>query len=286
MRQDPNLTVVEQPGLNVGYLAINTEKKPFDNVLVRKAIYHALNRVSYLKALYENEAVLNLNPLPIGQWGFNSSITDYDYSIETAKQLLKEAGLANGFSVQLWTLPVARSYNPSGKRMGEMMQSDLAKVGIKAQLKTFDWATYLEGVRRGDHELAQFGWNSDTTDPDTFLAGLLSCSALKAGSNQARWCYKPYDKIVTKAKGLTNHAERKKLYEQAQVIFHEQVPWVPLVTAVNFRAMSKNVTGYKMSALNLDYFESVDLASKQSLELSRDGSACYNEIPSLRSQNR
>jgi dipeptide transport system substrate-binding protein len=259
MKKDPNLTVIEQPGLNVGYLALNTLKKPLNNVDVRKAIYHALNRESYVKALYEGEAVLNGNPLPQGIWSYNKKIIDYPHNTEIAKQLLTKAGFPDGFKIQLWTLPVTRAYNPNGKRMGEMMQSDLAKVGIKAELKSYDWAAYLEGVRRGDHEMAQFGWNAETSDPHNFLYGLLSCSAVKAQANQAEWCFQPYDKLVTKAKELTNQAERKKLYEQAQVIFHEQVPWVPLVTAVNVRVMSKNVTGYKMSALNLDYFETVDL---------------------------
>lgn len=260
MKSDPALKVTEIQMLNLGYLALNTTKKPLDNLLVRKAIYHALNRKSYLDAVYLGHAVLNKNPLPILQWSFNKSIKDYEYDPEKAKSLLKEAGLPNGFTLDLWTLPVSRAYNPNGKRMGEMMQADLAKVGITVTMKTLDWPSYLTKRKTGDYSLFQFGWNSDNGDPDNFLYYMLSCDSVGQGANQAQWCYKPYDDLVTKAKRLTTQAQRTKLYEEAQVIFHEQVPFVPIATAFSYRGMSKKVKGYKMAAVGVnDYFDTVDL---------------------------
>ena len=85
-----------------------------------------------------------------------------------AKALLKQAGYPNGFETEIWTLPVSRPYNPNGKKMGEMMQQDLAKIGIKAKLITYDWPTYLAKSRKGEHQMIQMGWTGDNGDPDNF----------------------------------------------------------------------------------------------------------------------
>jgi len=136
LRSDAKLTVMEQEGLNVGYLAFNVEKKPFNNPDVRRAISHALNRQSYIDAIYLGNAVVAKNPIPPSMWSYNDKVVDYDYDIAKAKELLKKAGFPNGFDANLWYIPVSRPYNPNGKKMGEMIQADLAKIGIKLNLVT------------------------------------------------------------------------------------------------------------------------------------------------------
>ena len=262
MSVNPKMSVEEQTSLNVSFLALNTTKKPLDNVLVRRAINHAVNKKSYIDAVFLGRAVLNPNPLPPKQWGYNSKIIDYDYNPTKAKELLKEAGLPNGFEMEMWTLPVSRPYNPNGKRMGEMMQADLAKVGIKVRLVTFDWPTYIAKQRAGEHQTTQIGWLSDNADPDNFLYGILSCSAIKGGANQARWCNKSFDKLVEKAKRVNKQSERTKLYEEAQVIFHKEAPWVVIGTSKLYRAFSKRVLNFRMDAFGHDNFDHVDIEPK------------------------
>ncbi len=259
MRKDTRLQVIEKPGMNVGYLAMNTSKAPFDNVLVRQAVNHALNRKSYLEAIYLGNAVQATNPLPPTVWSYNKSIKDYDYSPDKAKALLAKAGFAKGFATELWTLPVSRPYNPNGKKMGEMMQADLAKVGIQVKLLSYDWPTYLDKTRKGEHSMAQLGWTGDNGDPDNFLNMLLGCPSVIGGSNVARWCFKPFDDLVQKARVVTGRPGRTKLYEEAQAIFKKEAPWVTLAHAVVYRAMVKGVQGYKIDPFGADYFYEVDL---------------------------
>jgi dipeptide transport system substrate-binding protein len=262
MAKNPKMSLEERPALNVSYLVLNVKKKPLDNVLVRRAINHAMNKKAYIDAIFLGRAELNPNPLPLAQWGFNSQITDFEYNPAKAKELLKQAGHPNGFEIELWTLPVSRPYNPNGKRMGEMMQADLAKVGIRAKLVTFDWPTYVAKQRSGEQVMMQIGWNSDNADPDNFLYGTLSCAAVKGGANQAQWCNKAYDKLVEKAKRISSQEERRKLYEEAQVIFHKDIPWVVIGTSKMYRAFSKRVINFHMTAFGLDPFESVDISAK------------------------
>ena len=258
MKKDSNLKVLEAAGLNVGYLGMNMDKKPFSDLKVRKAINYALNKESYIKAIYLGQGKVAKNPLPPTMWSFNNKISDYDYNPELAKKLLHEAGYDKGFDTELWALPVPRPYIPDGKKMAEMMQADLAKVGIRAKIVSYDWPTYLSKTKNGEHQLVQMGWTGDNGDPDNFLGVLLSCPAVKAGSNLAHWCSKRFDKLVEAGKRTSNMKVRTQKYEEAQKVFHEEVPWVTLANAIVFRAQRKNVVGYKIDPFGTDYFYYVD----------------------------
>jgi dipeptide transport system substrate-binding protein len=257
MQKNPKLTVISDAGLNIGFLAMNVTKKPFNNVLVRQAISHALDKKTYIAAIYMGNATIAKNLIPPTVWSYNNAIVDYDYNIAKAKELLKKAGFPNGFETEMWTLPVARPYNPNGKKMGELMQADLAKIGIKVKLISYDWPTYLEKSKTGAHSLIQFGWNGDNGDPDNFFNVLLSCSAVKAGSNYARWCNDKFNKLILDAKTATDFKTRTKLYEQAQVVIHDEAPVVNIAHSKAFKAMAKNIKGYKIDPLGLDYLTNV-----------------------------
>jgi dipeptide transport system substrate-binding protein len=259
MAKDLNINIIQGPGLNVGYLAMNVQKKPFDNVLVRRAINHALDKASYINAIYLGEAILAKNPLPPTMWSYNKEIIDYEYNPEKARELLKQAGFENGFETEIWTLPVTRPYNPNGKKMGEMMQMDLAKVGIKAKLITYDWSTYLEKSRAGEHAMIQLGWTGDNGDPDNFLNVLLGCAGVANGANVAKWCNKEFNDLILKAKSISDQKEREKLYKKAQEIVKLEAPWVPLAHSLVFRAMSTKVNGYVLDPLGGDSFYNIGL---------------------------
>jgi dipeptide transport system substrate-binding protein len=260
MRKDPKITVLEQPGLNVGYLAYNTTKKPFDDVRVRKAVNMAIDKKGIVDAVYLGSGIPATNPIPPSMWSYNKSVKDDAYNPEEAKKLLAAAGLAGGFSTDLWAMPVQRPYNPNAKRIAELMQADLAKVGIKAEIKSFEWGEYRKRMQAGEHQMGMLGWTGDNGDPDNFLHTLLGCDAANSGgSNVAKFCYKPFEDLVLKAKVTTDVKERTKLYEQAQVIFKEQAPWFTIAHAVQLKPMSKNVIDFKLSPFGRHSFYGVDI---------------------------
>ncbi len=261
IRKDPNVVVLEQPGLNVGYLAYNTTKKPFDDVRVRKAVNMAINKKAIVDAVYLGTGVPATNPIPPTQWSYNKSIKDDAFNPEEAKKLLAAAGLKDGFTTDLWAMPVQRPYNPNAKRIAELMQADLAKVGIKAEIKSFEWGEYRKRMQAGEHQMGMLGWTGDNGDPDNFLNTLLGCSAAKNnGSNVAKFCYQPFEDLVQKAKVVSNPAERTKLYEQAQVIFKQQAPWFTIAHAVQIKPVRKEVIGFKLSPFGRHSFYGVDMA--------------------------
>jgi len=260
IRKDANVQVLEQAGLNVGYLAYNTTKKPFDDVRVRKAINMSIDKNAIISAVYLSTGVAAINPIPPSMWSYNKAIKDDAFNPAEAKKLLAAAGYPNGFSTDLWAMPVQRPYNPNAKRIAELMQADLVKVGVTAEIKSFEWGEYRKRMQAGEHQMGMLGWTGDNGDPDNFLDTLLGCDSAKTnGSNVAKFCYQPYEEIVSKAKVVTGVAERTKLYEQAQVIFKEQAPWFTIAHAVQLKPVRKEVLDFKLSPFGRHTFYGVDI---------------------------
>lgn len=262
IKKQKGITLAEEKGLNIGYLAMNTEKPPFNNPLVRQAIAHALNKEAYVKAIYLGNADAAINPYPSSMWSYNKNVSVYAYDPEKAKALLKQAGLEHGFSTTIWTLPVSRPYNPNGRKMGEMMQQDLAKVGIKVELLSFDWGTYLDKVKNGEHDMVQLGWAGDNGDPDNFLYTLFSCDSVKRGSNNSRYCKENFDQHIQQARIESNFLVRESLYQEALNILSKDSPIVPIAHARVFRALKDNVNGYVMSPFDVDNFYQLSITQK------------------------
>ena len=260
MRKDPNVVMLEQPGLNIGYLAYNTTKKPFDDVRVRKAINMAIDKKAIISAVYLSTGLAAINPIPPTQWSYNKSIKDDAFDPAAAKKALAAAGYPNGFTTDLWAMPVSRPYNPNAKRIAELMQADLAKIGVKAEIKSFEWGEYRKRMQAGEHQMGMMGWTGDNGDPDNFLNNLLGCDSAKTnGSNVAKFCYQPFEDLVKKAKVVSNPAERTKLYEKAQVIFKEQAPWFTIAHAVQLAPVRKEVIDFKLSPFGRHTFYGVDM---------------------------
>jgi dipeptide transport system substrate-binding protein len=257
LKADTDLKVDEQAGLNVGYLAYNTMMAPFDKVEVRKALNMSFNKKAMLEAVYQGNAEAAINPIPPTMWGYNKDVKDDPYDPEKAKQMLAAAGVKD-LHMKIWAMPVSRPYNPNGRRMAELMQADLAKVGVTADIDTMDWAQYLKtlGSKTRDGAM-QAGWTGDNGDPDNFMGTLLGCDAIPS-NNYSNWCDKDFDALIKKAKQTSDQAERAKIYEQAEVIFKQQAPWFTVAHSEVFMPMNKKVTGFTMDPLGLHRFDNVD----------------------------
>lgn len=259
MRADPNINVVSREGLNVGYLGYNTKMPPFDKPEVRKALNMAMNKQAIIDAVFQGAGTVAKNPIPPTMWSYNNAIVDDPYDPEAAKAMLEKAGVKD-LSMKIWAMPVQRPYNPNARRMAEIIQADFSKVGVKADIVSYEWGEYLERSKAEDRDGAiLMGWTGDNGDPDNFLAVLLGCDGV-GNANRAQWCNKEFDDLIKKAKETSDHAERIKLYEQAQVIFKEQAPWATIAHSVVNEPISTRVQGYKIDPLGGHIFYGVSLS--------------------------
>ncbi len=259
MKADPDLNMLEQEGLNVGYLAYNTKQAPFDNPMVRKALNMAMDKQAIIDVVFQGSGKVAKNPIPPTMWSYDDAVVDDTYDPEAAKKMLDEAGVKD-LSMKVWAMPVQRPYNPNARRMAELIQSDFEKVGVKVEIVSYEWGEYLERSKAEDRDGAVLlGWTGDNGDPDNFLAVLLGCDGV-GGANRAQWCYQPFEDLIQKAKVTSDMAERTKLYEEAQVVFKEQDPWATIAHSVVFMPVRKEVTGYKVHPLGGHIFYGVDIA--------------------------
>jgi dipeptide transport system substrate-binding protein len=259
MQKDPTLQVISQPGLNIAYWAFNTQKPPFDKKAVRQALSMAIDKAAIIKDVYLGAGTAAKNLIPPTLWSYNDNVKDYPHDPEKAKALLKGAGVATPLEIDLWYMPVQRPYNPNAKRIAEMMQADLAKIGVNAKLVTYEWGEYRKRAQQGEPMTVQLGWTGDNGDPDNFFF-LHGCAAARpGGQNLSKWCNKDFDDRFNKAKKLTDQKERAKLYGEMQVIDHEEAPDFKIAHSVVYEAMRKGVTGFKQSPFGAHQFNGVDV---------------------------
>jgi dipeptide transport system substrate-binding protein len=261
MSKDASITLLSQAGLNIGYMAMNAQKPPFDKVEVRKAIAMAIDRDAILKEVYQGAGQKAKNPIPPTMWSYDDSTVDHEYNVEKAKEMLAAAGVKD-LATDLWWMPVQRPYNPNAKRMGEMIQADLAKVGITATLVSYEWGEYRKRMQAGEHQMGFLGWTGDNGDPDNFLAVLLGCDkdGKPNANNIPKWCDAAFQAAIVKAAEITDMGERTKLYMDAQKIVAAQVPWLNIAHSTVFEPVRKEVSGYKISPFGAHEFQNVDIA--------------------------
>jgi dipeptide transport system substrate-binding protein len=259
IRAHPDVNLLEQEGLNVGYLAFNAEKEPYTDKRVRQALNMAIDKQAILDAVFQGSGKVAKNPIPPTIWSYNDAVEDYPYDPDAARKLLDEAGVSD-LKTDIWAMPVQRPYNPNARRMAELIQADWAKIGVEAEIVSYEWGEYLDRSKDGEHQTVLLGWTGDNGDPDNFLYVLLGCEAI-GGTNRARWCYQPFDDLLVEAKRTSDQAERTRLYEEAQVVFKEEAPWVTIAHSVVFMPVRKEVIDYKIDPFGGHIFYGVDLAS-------------------------
>ena len=277
-----DLYVMTRPALNTGYLAFSYKIVEFQDVRVREAIAHAINRQGLIENFYGAYGEVATNFLPPLIWGHDDSIVDWEYNPELSRELLAEAGFPDGLSevtiapdtkipLTLYYMPVTRFYYPSPKEIGEGMAADLANAGFDVQLELAgDWPTYLGLRREGNlNGLYMLGWGGDNGDPDNFLNYFFGfAGADKVGDDPAAWVKSPEARegwyantdvayLLYQASITPDQAEREAMYKQVENLLHDDVArlWVahnntPLV-------FSSSVSGYVPQPVGADYFEGV-----------------------------
>ncbi len=258
VESDSNLKLYKRTANNVGYLGFNTQKAPFDDPKVRVAMNYAVNKEALITGLYNNLAVPAKGALPPGYLGYNDSVQEYSYNPEKAKQLLAEAGYEEGFTFDLWTMPVARPYMPDPQKAAEVLQADFAKIGLTANIVSMEWATYLDETTKGKHDVFMLGWSGTNGDPDYFLNPLLSKNSIPGG-NRAQYANDEVTELLIKATEVTDVAERESMYQKALEIMHNEAPWIPLVHNTPVLASGSNVLNYVPHPSTSESLAEVDL---------------------------
>lgn len=224
IKQNESLVLQESPGLMHTYLVANHLKPPLDNVKVRKAIFHAINREALVKAFWEGATVAKgvMSPFMLG---FHDGLAWPEYDPENARQLLTEAGFPNGFKTSLMTYNAGRTHTPEPRKAAEAIQADLAKVGIDVEIILIEAGTLIPMLRAAEHELHLAGFNPLIPDPWTIMYTQFDSRRAVEGSAQNFAFYRnpDVDALNDKATRTANQDERVEAYRNLQEILLRDV---------------------------------------------------------------
>jgi ABC-type transport system substrate-binding protein len=227
--------------VNTTYIAINITQPPFDNVLVRQALNHAIDKQRIVQLLNGRATVAN-QVLPPLMPGYDSSYTGYDYDPDKAKELLIEAGLGEGFETSIHCIAV----DPQPK-LCESFQQDLAKVGITLTINTLAAPNVIEDAGNGDAALVWSGglaWTQDYPDPDDFYAPILGCdSNIPGGWNWSRYCNETVHAQSVELLAMTDRSARLEAYKPMFKAIMDDAVWVPVINGQYTVAHSDKLHG-------------------------------------------
>ena len=245
LRNNPKFSLHDTGEGTLGWLGVllNTAKAPLDNKKLRQAIAHGINKEVIHKAVFAGLGAPDNGYLPKGHWAYvpDSELGGYRYDPARAKQLLTEAGHANGVELT-WTIGTLL---PEFTRYAELAQHDLAKVGIRVKLRSIEWATYVQEVTgQRNFELASDGFGG-RADPDLQLGVAFGPNS---SGNKMRYIHPRVTELFELGRATTNQARRKQYYTELQKFLMDDVPAIRLNSFPTVWGASPKVSGIQVTA--------------------------------------
>ncbi|MFH1742734.1 MAG: ABC transporter substrate-binding protein [bacterium] len=241
LKGNKELVLHRQPGQNVGFAVLNTSRPPFDNKLVRQALNYAVDKKNLCEHLFDGLAIPAKGVLPPGIPGYDPLLPGYEFDPEKSTALFAQAGYPHGFEIEICTYSIPRPYNPMGTRLAEILQENLARVGVRATIKQMEWAAHLEAVRNHEFTLALIGWMGDNGDPDNFMY-----TRLGDPNNPGLFHNDRFSQLLAQAQETYDEAQRIEMYQEAERIVVEECPWIFLNHFEDLAVTHSSVRGLRL----------------------------------------
>ncbi|MCU6668910.1 peptide ABC transporter substrate-binding protein SapA [Enterobacteriaceae bacterium H4N4] len=265
LRDDPRLRLTLRPGMNIAYLAFNTNKPPLNNPAVRHALALAINNQRLMQSIYYGTAETAASILPRASWAYDSEAKITEYNPDKAREQLKALGASN-LTLQLWVPTSSQPWNPSPLKTAELLQADLAQVGVKVVIVPVEGRFQEARLMDMNHDLTLSGWATDSNDPDSFFRPLLSCAAIDSQTNYAHWCHREFDGILRKALSTQQLAARIDAYDEAQQILANELPVLPLASSLRLQAYRYDIKGLVLSPFGNASFAGVSRVEQEEVK--------------------
>ncbi|WJD48642.1 ABC transporter substrate-binding protein SapA [Enterobacter sp. PGRG2] len=263
LRDDPRLRLTLRPGMNIAYLAFNTDKPPLNNPQVRHALALAINNQRLMQSIYYGTAETAASILPRASWAYDNEAKITEYNPDEARARLKALGLEN-MTLELWVPTSSQAWNPSPLKTAELIQADMAQVGVTVKIVPVEGRFQEARLMDMNHDLTLSGWSTDSNDPDSFFRPLLSCAAIESQTNFAHWCHREFDNVLQKALRSQQLASRIEAYDEAQTILARELPVLPLASSLRLQAYRYDMKGLVLSPFGNASFAGVSREKEHS----------------------
>ncbi len=260
LEREPDLEVLHAPGTVLGYLAFNTRDPVLKDVRVRQAMAYAIDRTTIIHYLLRDFARPAYSLLPPESWAYNDDVPHYDYNPEHARQLLDQAGyrVVNGVRFRL---AMKTSTDESPRLIAAVLQQQLRDVGIALDIRTFEFATFLSDIMRGNYQMHTLRWVGGNEDPDMFEYVFHSAKFSPQGGNRTFYANPRLDALIDQARGEADQNVRKQVYLEVQRILAEDLPYINLWYYENVMVHNKRVRNLTLNPPgNYDFLKTAELA--------------------------
>ncbi len=234
-------SVNQKASSSLSYIGFNTEKAPFDDVRVRKAISMMVNKTDIIDGVFEGFGIPAKGPLAPGVFGYNEDVHPIEFNPEEAKKLLAEAGYADGFKTKIWT-----NDNPQRVDIAVLLQASLKELNIDVEIEQMEFGTYLEKTAKGEHDMYILGWSTPTGDADYGMYALFHSSQKGNPGNRSFYENAEVDKLLDEGRRETNPDERIKIYNIIQERLIEDAPMVYIHHQEYLTGISNHITGFSV----------------------------------------
>ena len=243
-KEDDKFVSVEMQSSSNMFIGFDLRDKHLADKRVRQAIAYAINNQDIVDSIYNGSATVATSPIPKITTGHNENSNPYTQNIEKAKELLAEAGYADGFNIVL-------NVNEDNQRVDTavVIQDNLKAIGINVEIKTYQWASYVAFVENPAQEKGMFlmAWNIANDDPDELLYPLYHSSQIDAHTNVVFYKNEEFDNLISKARETTDKEKRIELYKKAQDIIQEELPHYAILYPMQNFAYKKSIKGIEVS---------------------------------------
>lgn len=234
--------IVKAPELAVVYVALNCSKPPLNNVLVRRALNHAINRRAILDAIRPGRYILANGSVPPGLAGHETTWAGYDYDPALARSLLARAGYPHGFQMDLLTRA-----GGLGVFLAEPIQAELARIGVKVRIVQLETQAFFAAISdTGNPDACILSWTADYADPENFLFPLFHSANPPSAGNNARFGDPVCDRLMEELCREPDPERRAVLCQAAEKAVFEQAPWIPLFFPVDLVVYQPEVRGLRI----------------------------------------
>ncbi|MCD6275524.1 MAG: ABC transporter substrate-binding protein [Thermoplasmata archaeon] len=251
--------VVDEGGLtyNVDMIEMNcrptyqNKTNPLHSKLVRQAISYAIDYDTILENIYMGYAIQLQGPIPKGMPGHDDNLFMYHQDLDKAKQLLKQAGYENGFSVTL----IYNQGNDVRAHIAQIVKENLAQIGISVEIQELAWPTLLDKMDRGDYSMIIVGWAPDYNDPDDYAFPFLASYEIGGDTYRTGWHNDTVDKLLMEAKYEVDQDKRAQLYKKVQEIAMEDPSFIYLAQWKHVAVYRAWLKGYYYNpVMQLDFY--------------------------------
>ncbi len=234
-----------KPALRDVYVALNNRRGPLRDANVRRAINQAVNVPEILRTVWNKRGVAAAGSIPPALGGSDAGRPPYAYDTAAARRLLRTAGYADGFAVQLWR----SGTNVELGRVAQAIQAQLAAVGIRVEIVSRDASSMREAVRKGDTDMAMLDWWADYPDADNFLYPLFHSASFGPGGNYSFYSDPVTDSLILVARRTVDQLSREALYRRIETRVFEAAPWIYLWFPVDLWAEHPSIEGWDVPVI-------------------------------------